>query len=118
MKKSIVQADSSVCLLCGRNGAADPLEKHHIFGGTQNRSHSEEDGLYVWLCGNRCHRNGKASAHQNAITAEALHKIGQKAYEKHVGTREEFRERYGKSYLENEKEFSEFMNIPEEENNE
>ena len=115
-RKSIVQDDISVCFLCGRNGASDRLEKHHIFGAA-NRNHSEEDGLFVFLCGNRCHRNGKVSAHQNAVTTEALHKIGQHAYEKQIGNREKFMNRYGKNYLEEEKEFSEYMNKPEEETN-
>lgn len=25
--------DERRCFLCGRNGASDPLERHHIFGG-------------------------------------------------------------------------------------
>ena len=32
------------CWLCGRNGCGDPLDKHHIFGGT-NRKKSEKYGL-------------------------------------------------------------------------
>ena len=47
------------CFLCGKNGAADPLERHHIFGGP-NRGKSEKYGLVVLLCGEECHRNGPA----------------------------------------------------------
>jgi hypothetical protein len=31
---------------------------------------------------------------------EELHKAGQRAWEEHYGTREEFMKRYGKNYLE------------------
>ena len=49
--------DERVCWLCGRNGNGDPLECHHIFGGAM-RKKSEKYGLKVYLCGDRCHRNG------------------------------------------------------------
>lgn len=116
--KSIVQQNSEhkTCFLCGRNGTGDPLERHHICGGC-NRKKSEEDGLWVWLCGNRCHRNGKAAVHMDKVTMEAFHKIGQRAYETHIGSRENFMKRYGKNYLEDEKDFSEYMNEPEGEKN-
>lgn len=97
MTKSILQEDETVCFLCGRNGNGDPLECHHIFGAS-NRKHSDKDGLFVWLCGNRCHRNGNMSAHKSAVTAELLKAEAQKAYEeKH--SRAEFMKRYGKNYL-------------------
>lgn len=101
IKKSIVQSDPNFCFLCGRNGSADRLEKHHLFGAS-NRKHSEEDGLFVWLCGERCHRNGSGSAHRNGDIMDGLHLIGQKAYEREIGTREEFVKRYGRNYLEEE----------------
>lgn len=37
------------CWLCGRNGTAEPLDKHHIFGGAY-RKKSEKYGLTVYLC--------------------------------------------------------------------
>ena len=103
--KSIVQqtAKHNTCFLCGRNGAEDPLERHHICGGA-NRKKSEEDGLWVWLCGDRCHRNGRLSAHKSAVTATLLHEIGQRAWEKEYGSRAEFAKRYGKNFLEAENE--------------
>jgi hypothetical protein len=98
MTKSIMQEDNTSCFLCGRNGSSDPLELHHCFPGNPNRKHSDEDGLVVWLCGNRCHRNGNMSAHKSAVTAELLKAEAQKAYEeKH--SRSEFMTRYGKNYL-------------------
>lgn len=96
--KSIMQEDRSYCFLCGRNGYWDPLEEHHALGGP-NRKHSEQDGLKVYLCGDRCHRNGKKSAHRCKETADYIHAEAQKAWEARYGTREEFRSRYGKNYL-------------------
>lgn len=87
------------CFLCGRNGSGDPLEKHHIFGGA-NRKLSEADGLYVYLCGNRCHRNGENAVHKNADTMLFLHKYGERLWLKKTGkTIADFIARYGKNYL-------------------
>lgn len=101
MKKSIVQSDPSKCYLCGKNGAGDRLEKHHIFGA-YNRKKSEEDGEFVWLCGDACHRNGPNAAHRSKETSRRLHEEGQRAWEKVYGTRAEFLKRYKKNYLEEE----------------
>ena len=87
------------CFLCGRNGNGDPLERHHIFGGA-NRKLSEKYGLVVWLCGSRCHREGRYSAHQNGLVADYLHRMGQMQAMKEQGwTKDEFREIFGKNYL-------------------
>ena len=88
------------CFLCGKNGWGDPLEKHHIFGGNPNRRLSEKYGLWVYLCGNECHRNGKASAHMNEQTAQMLHEYGQKKWmEETGGTIEDFIKVFGRNYL-------------------
>lgn len=85
--------------MCGRNGNGDPLELHHIYGGAR-RQLSERYGLTVWLCGERCHRLGEFSAHQNAQVAEYLHQYGQrKAMREQGWTVDEFREVFGKNYL-------------------
>ena len=87
------------CFLCGRNGNGDRLERHHIFGGNK-RKWSEKYGLTVYLCGDRCHRNGEYSAHKNADTAAYLHRYGQhKSMTENNWTEEQFREIFGKSYL-------------------
>ena len=65
-----------VCWRCGRNGCADPLDKHHLFGGAL-RAKSERYGLCVYLCHNRCHENGPDAAHQNPETMQKLHEYGQ-----------------------------------------
>lgn len=90
------------CFICGRNGHGDRLERHHIFGGAR-RPLSEKYGLVVYLCGERCHRIGEYSAHQNAEVAQYLHKYGQqKAMQEQGWSTEKFIEIFGKNYLDQE----------------
>lgn len=87
------------CFICGRNGASDHLDKHHIFGGGL-RSKSEKYGLYVYLCGYRCHKFGKFAAHQCKETAEMLHKYGQmKAMLEQGWSCAEYVAEFGKNHL-------------------
>lgn len=87
------------CFLCGRNGSQDRLERHHIFGGA-NRSKSEKYGLVVYLCGDRCHRNGKDAAHRSRETREYLRAYGQKkAMEEQGWSTEDFIRIFGRNYL-------------------
>lgn len=98
MAKSIIQSDRTQCFLCGRNGATDPLECHHVMFGP-HRKKADADGLTVYLCGSRCHRNGAESVHRNRETDLYLKRMAQTAYEKrHVHS--EWMRRYGKNYLE------------------
>lgn len=91
--------DFKECFLCKRNGRGDRLERHHIFGAA-NRNKSEKYGLVVWLCGERCHRLGKYSAHQNSKVADYLHQYGQrKCMAEQRWTKEQFMEVFGKNYL-------------------
>ena len=64
------------CFLCGRNDPSDPLEHHHIFGAAY-RKKSEKYGLVVYLCGNRCHRNGRGAVHRNGDQMRRLRRYGQ-----------------------------------------
>ena len=87
------------CWLCGKNGASDPLDKHHIFGGV-NRKKSEKYGLYVYLCHFTCHIYGKEAAHTNKEIMKALHAYGQrKAMREQGWTIEEFVKEFGKNYI-------------------
>lgn len=87
------------CWLCGRNGTGDPLEEHHIFGGA-SRKKSEKYGLTVYLCGNRCHREGAQSAHRCRETREKLRRYGQKKVMDEQGWDEErFIREFGRNYL-------------------
>ena len=99
MAKSILQKDKSYCAMCGRNGAQDPLDEHHVFGGAY-RQRSEADSLTIYLCHDRCHENGKRAVHRNAKIDRAIKKRAQQFAMKKFGwTVEEFRIYYGKNYL-------------------
>lgn len=91
--KSVIQ-DRKECIVCGSWN----VEDHHIFFGTGKRKISEEYGLKVWLCPTH-HRgtNGVHGKNGHKLDLE-LKQLGQKAFEWKY-TREEFRERFGKSYL-------------------
>ena len=90
------------CWLCGRNGAADPLDHHHIFGGAL-RDKSERYGLVIPLCHNRCHIFGPMAVHRNAETMQAAHEYGQrKAMKENNWTVEEFIQEFGRNYVDTE----------------
>lgn len=87
------------CWLCGRNGSADPLDRHHIFGGAY-RSKSERLGLVVYLCHNDCHIFGTNAVHHNPETMLLLRQWGQReAMTKFNWTTADFVREFGKSYL-------------------
>lgn len=87
------------CWLCGRNGNGDPLDRHHIFGGT-NKKKSEKYGLVVDLCHHRCHENGKDAVHRNSETMLRLHQEGQRRVMEEQGwSKEDFIREFGKNYL-------------------
>lgn len=99
---SILQpdADPPYCAICFANGAADPLNRHEVFGGAY-RDKSKRLGLWVWLCHSRCHQEGTNSVHQNAGTALALKKMAQmEAMERFGWSKEDFIREFGKNYLE------------------
>lgn len=91
--------DNITCFLCGRNGSADRLDKHHIFGGAY-RKKSEKLGLTVYLCHHDCHIFGSAAVHKNAETMQFLHEYGQrKAMHENGWDTGEFIKQFGKNYL-------------------
>lgn len=81
------------CLLCG---TTNDLHRHHIFGGA-NRSNSEEDGLWIYLCAKH-HNMSDNSVHFDSDLNLSIKKLGQKRYEMEHG-HDAFMERYGKNYL-------------------
>lgn len=93
---SIVTEYRNNCIFCGK----PTKEQHHLIFGTSRRALSEADGLKIPCCTN-CHTmNGiSEKIHGNPIAEKMSKIIGQLAYEAYVGTREEFRRRYGESYL-------------------
>ena len=91
---------SGYCALCGKPGTyMDPLDKHHIFGGS-NRRNSEKYGLVVPLHHYECHIFGEKAAHNCRESMDELHRMGQKmAMEAQGWTEDEFRAVFGRNYL-------------------
>lgn len=77
------------------------VERHHIFEGRMgNKTKSEERGFIIPLRYD-LHPNGarfKATKENRKIDG-FLKRKAQRYYEEHYGTREEFIEEFGKSYL-------------------
>lgn len=87
-EKSALTDDMGTCYLCGRVAQ----QMHHIFNGPE-RAKSTADNMIIPVCAG-CHDR----IHKDAKLRRELKAIGQRAYER-SHSREEFRERYGKSYL-------------------
>jgi len=110
--KSILQKDINHCYLCGDEEWEhyQRLEEHHIFYGRGKRSLSDKYGLVVYICSEKCHREGPEAVHRkpNGKNDKKLKRDGQKAFEykwviDHGGTfeqaRGEFMKLFGKNYL-------------------
>lgn len=91
--KTVLQNEKE-CYVCGTTFG---LHDHHIFGAS-NRKHSEKRGLKVWLCGKH-HNLSNEGVHFHKGLDNHLKEMAQKYYESHYGTREDFRQEFGKSYL-------------------
>lgn len=111
MTKSIVTEYEKYCLICG----APATERHHLLMGTKHRHLAEEDGLVCGLCPKH-HNSSNMSVHMNKEMKALSQMLAQVCWEKkwiaeHVDcnvndvdlafkeAREEFRKRYGISYL-------------------
>ena len=79
-------------------GSRQWIEDHHIFFGTGSRTKSEEYGMKVHLCA-ECHREGPEAVHRYREADLYLKRTAQRQFEKEH-TRQQFREIFGKSYLE------------------
>lgn len=87
------------CALCGKNGSADPLDKHHVFGGS-NRAKSEKYGAVVDLCHEACHERGKKAVHNCRETDLKLKRETQLRLMEELGwSEDDFRREFGKSWL-------------------
>lgn len=98
MAKSIIQKDKTKCYLCGRNANADyfGLDEHHVFPGA-NRNASEQWGLKVYLCHERCHLYG---VHKSARLNRAVQRDVQAKAMRHYGwDMETWRSLFGRNYL-------------------
>ena len=86
------------CWLCGAEGAAEPLDRHHIFGGSY-RKLSEKYKLVVYLCHYKCHLYGAFAAHNSGETMRALRKYGQSLFCEKGGTKEQFIKIFNHNFL-------------------
>lgn len=107
--KSIIQ-DKKECYICGYQKG---LHLHHIFNGNGIRNLADEDKMVAYLCTTRDVKVGQIKGkeiwkktkgchclvHNSQELDEFLKRKGQEAWEKTYGTRNDFVERYGKSYL-------------------
>lgn len=94
--KSVFTDDMEHCYFTG----TPYCERHHIFGGysSKARQYSEEDGFVIPLAKD-LHPNGAQGDGKNNELDLTLKQMAQTYYEGHYGTRKQFIERYGKSYL-------------------
>ena len=94
--KGIVTEYENICIICGRAAEAE----HHLIFGTAGRNLSEKYGLKVPIC-NGCHTlNEKCRRiHDNPIAEKLSKMLGQAIFEAKVGSRDDFRKIFGRSYL-------------------
>lgn len=94
--KGIVTEYENICIICGRAAEAE----HHLIFGTAGRSLSEKYGLKVPIC-NGCHTmNEKCRRiHDNPMAEKLSKMLGQAIFEAKVGSRDDFRKIFGRSYL-------------------
>lgn len=85
-----MQTDRNYCYRC-KTWVNNP-DRHHVFNGAY-RHKSEEDGYVVYV-----HRQCHELIHRNAEIRLKMKAEAQRDYEK-THSREEFIERYGRSYL-------------------
>ena len=93
MAKSIVNNEKK-CWVCG---AEYGLHKHHIYMGVANRRLSEKWGCWVYLCYE--HHEGNTGVHHNRDLDLRLKQFAQEVFEARIGTRDDFRAIFGKSYI-------------------
>lgn len=93
--KSII-SNNKYCFICGINQG---LHKHHIIHGSANRKKSDEDGLWIYLCGKH-HNLSNEGVHNNKNLDLSLKKMAEKRWLEFYGKSEEdFIKRYGKTYI-------------------
>lgn len=91
--KSVFTDDMDHCYFTG----SCVVERHHIFGGPY-RKKSERYGFVIPLRPDY-HPNGVHFNRTHGDVDGSLKRMAQTYYEEHIGTREEFREEFGKSWL-------------------
>ena len=89
--KSVLVDDLDHCWMCG---SPHNVEGHHAIHGQGRRQVADRYGFIVPLC-HLCHMR----LHDHGEGDLELKQMAQTYFEKHLGTREEFREAFGKSWL-------------------
>lgn len=95
MSKSLISEDKE-CWVCH---TTLNLHRHHIFYGRDNRTQSELQGCWCYLCGTH-HNLSKRGVHFNKELDMRLKQECQRRWESNKGTREDFIRLFGRSYLE------------------
>lgn len=98
-KKPSVFSEEKACWLCG----SPYVHKHHVCGGVGRRPISEQEGLWVYLCGPH-HNQSNFGVHFDKNLDTALKEQAQMKWEQREGLSGEeahkaFRDRFGISYL-------------------
>lgn len=98
--ESIIQKEKEcfVCRMLFNLRTTRDLHSHHCIGGTANRKLSEKYGLKVWICAPH-HNMSDFSVHFNKELDLKVKEYAQSVFEANLGTREDFRRIFGKSYL-------------------
>lgn len=91
--KSVFTDNMDCCIYTG----SYIVERHHIFGGA-NRKLSEKYGFVAPLRPDY-HPNGVHFNPKNGDIDTQLKQAAQRYYEENIGTREDFRREFGKSWL-------------------
>lgn len=91
--ESVFTDNMDCCIFTGSYN----VERHHIFGGA-NRKRSEKYRFVVPLRPDY-HPNGVYFNPDNGDIDMVLKKAAQRYFESYIGTREDFRREFGKSWL-------------------
>lgn len=93
---SIITNDLEHCIECGTTN----VELHEVFFGKANRKKSIEDGLVIPLCKKYHHQGNLIGIHQDIKLNMKYKKKAEKIWLEHYNkTIDDFRERYGRNYL-------------------
>lgn len=89
MMDSIITEEKNFCILC--SGIA--TDTHHLCYGRSGRALSDDFGLVIPVC-RSCHN----LIHSDTRIGQLSKMLGQMAWEKKYGNRDDFRKTFGKSY--------------------
>ncbi len=90
--------DDRRCLICGKNGESDPLNRHEVFGGT-NRQKSKRLGLWGDLCHDSCRQGLNGVHHNREMDLLIKEQAQQCAMRKYGWSIADFILEFGKNYL-------------------